>query len=110
MFTKISEQFTTAIKPFNSLIEINTKSIEQLVNLQKTFFTTISWELAAQTKTLSTQTDFTNMLNEQKYYTDQLQTEVSTSAQNAYKVATKSCEEVTNLVKNSISEAANLTK
>lgn len=110
MFTKTSEQFTTAIKPFNSLVEINTKSIEQLLNLQKTFLTAISWELAAQTKTLSTQTDFTNMLNEQKYYTDQLQTEVSTSARNAYEVTTKSCEEVINLVKGSISEAANLTK
>ncbi|PCI57869.1 MAG: granule-associated protein [Gammaproteobacteria bacterium] len=110
MFTKISEQFTTAIKPFNSLIEINTKSFEQLINLQKTFLTAICWEIAAQTKTLSTQTDLTKVIDDQKYYTDQLQTKVSASAQNAYEVATKSSEEVANLVRGSISEAANFTK
>ncbi|MBL4900579.1 MAG: TIGR01841 family phasin [Colwellia sp.] len=109
MFTTISEQFTTAIKPFNSLIEINTKSVEQLINLQKTFITAIGWEVAAQTKTLSTPKDLTKVINDQKYYTDQLQTKVSTSATNAYKVATNSSEEVTNLVTNYISEAVNLT-
>ena len=110
MFTTMSEQFTTVIKPFNRLIEINTKSFEQLINLQKTFFTAIIWELAAQTKTLSTQTDFTKVINDQKYYTDQIQTKVSASAKNAYKVATNRSEEVINLVKGSISEATNLTK
>lgn len=110
MFTTMSEQFTTVIKPFNRLIEINTKSFEQLINLQKTFFTAIIWELAAQTKTLPTQTDFTKAINDQKYYTDQIQTKVSASAKNAYKVATNRSEEVINLVKGSISEATNLTK
>lgn len=110
MFTKIPEQFTTAIKPFNSLIEINTKSIGQLINLQKTFFTAISWEVAAQTKTLSTPKEFTKVINDQKYYTNQFQTKVSTSAKNAYEVAKNSSEEVANLVTDSISEAVNPTK
>jgi len=110
MFTTIPKQFSTAIKPFNSLIEINTKSFEQLVNLQKTFLTAISWEVAAQTKMLSTQTDLTKMINDQQYYTDQLQTKVSASAKDAYEVAQKSSEEVGNLVKDSISEAASFTK
>ncbi|MDX2370214.1 MAG: TIGR01841 family phasin, partial [Colwellia sp.] len=110
MFTKISEQYTTAIKPFNSIIEINTKYIEQFINLQKTFLTAISWEVAAQTKTLSTQTDLAEAINDQKYYTDQLQTKVSDSAKSAFEVATKSSEEVVNLVKDSISEATNFTE
>jgi len=108
MFTKISEQYTTAIKPFNNLMAINTKFIEQFINLQKTFLTAISWEVAAQTKTLSTQTDFSEALNDQKYYTDQLQTKVSASAKSAFEVATKSSEEVANLVKESISEGYSL--
>lgn len=110
MFTTIPKQFATAIKPFNSLIEINTKSVEQLINLQKTFLTAISWEVAAQTKTLSTQKDFSKIINDQQYYTDQLQTKVSASAQEAYEVAQKSSEEVGNLVKDSISEAASFTQ
>lgn len=110
MFIKISEQFTTAIKPFNSFIEINTKSFAQLINLQKTVLTGISWELAAQTKTLSTQTDLTKVIDDQKYYTDQIQTKVSTSAQKAYEVATQSSEEIVNLVQGSISEVGALTK
>jgi len=110
MFTTIPDQFTTAIKPFNSLIEINTKSFEQLINLQKKFLTAISWEIAAQIKTLSTQTDITKVIDDQKYYTNQLQTKVSASAQNVYEVATNSYEDVVNLVKGSISEAATLNK
>ena len=110
MFTKISEQFTTAIKPFNSLIEINTKYLEQLINLQKTFLTSVCWEIAAQTKALSTQTDLTKVIDDQKYYTDQLQTKVSNSAKDAYEAATNNSEEVANLVKGSIVEATNFTK
>jgi phasin family protein len=108
MFTKISEKFTTAIKPFNSLIEINTKSVEQLINLQNTFITAIGWEIAAQTKRLSTHTDFTKVIDDQQYYTDKIQTKVSTSAKSACEVAAKSSEEVANLVKGSISEATKL--
>jgi len=88
MFTKIPEQFTKTIKPFNSFLEINAKSVEQLINLQKTFVT-----------------DITNVINDQQYYTDQLQDKVSTSAKDAYEVATKSSEEVANLLTDSISEA-----
>lgn len=104
MFINISEQFTTVIKPFTRLLEINTKSAEQLLNLQKTFITAVSWEVAAHTKTLSTQTDVTKAINEQKYYADQLKTKISTSAKDACDVATKSSAEVINLVKGSISD------
>jgi phasin family protein len=110
MFTNKSELFTTAIKPFNSLMEINTKFVVQLINLQKTFHTAICWEVAAQTKALSTQTDLTEVINDQKYYTDQIQTKVSDSAKDAYEMVTKSSEEVVNLVEGSISEAASFTK
>jgi phasin family protein len=110
MFIKISEQFTTAIKPFNSLIEINTKSFAQLINLQKTVFTGISWELAAQTKMLSTQTDLTKVINDQKYYNGQIQKKVSTSAQKAYEVASQSSEEIVNLVQGSISKVGMFSK
>ena len=107
MFTTKSEQLTTVIKPFNRLIEINTKYLGQLINQQKTFFTAISWELAAQIKTLSTQTDFIKIINEQKYYTNQIQTKISASTEKTYKVATNNSEDVIDLVKGSISEVNN---
>jgi phasin family protein len=103
MFTTTSEHFTTAIKQFYTLIEINTKSVEQLINLQKTFFTAITWEIASQTKTLSTQTDFGKAMNDQKYYSDQIHRKVSKNAKGVYDVATKSSEDVVELVKDSIS-------
>ena len=102
MFTKIAEQFSTSITLFNNIIEINTKSAEQCINLQKTLITSICWEIAAQTKALSTQTDLTKVIDEQKYYSDQLQSKVSNSAKDAYEVATKSSEKVVNLVRDSI--------
>ena len=110
MFIKISEQFTTAIKPFNRLIEINTKSFAQLLNLQKTVFTGIGWELAAQTKTLSTQTDLTKAINDQKYYSDRIQTKVSTSAQKACEVASQSSKEIVKLVQGANSKVDALSK
>lgn len=110
MFTTIPNTFTSTIKPFNRLLEINTKSVEQLLNLQKTFITAISWEVAAQTKTLSTQIDFTKAVEEQQYYTDQLQEKVSTSVKSACEVAAKSSDDVVDLVKGSLAEVVNSTK
>jgi len=110
MYTKIPEEFTTTIKPFNSLLEINTKSVERLINLQKTFFTAIGWEVAAQTKTLSTQTDMTKVMDEQKYYSEQLQEKVSNSVKDVCNVASQSSEEVAHLVQDSISQVVNAAK
>lgn len=109
MFTKIPEELTTAIKPINSLLEINAKSVVQLIDLQKTLLTTIIWEVAAQSKALSAPKDFDKVIDDQKYYADKIQAEVSTSAQDAYEVATKSSEEVASLVTDSISDAVNMT-
>jgi phasin family protein len=108
MFTKIPEEFTTTIKPFNTLLEINTKSVEQLINLQKTFFAAIGWEVAAQTKALSTQTDMTKVIDEQKYYSEQFQEKMSASVIDICEVATKSSEEVAHLVQDSISEVVHV--
>jgi phasin family protein len=110
MFTTIPKQFSTVMKPYNKLLEINAKSVEELINLQKSFFTAMSWEVAAQTKTLSTQTDLVKAIDDQQYYSDQLQTKVSSSAQDAYKVVTQSSEQVANLVEDTISEVAKLSK
>lgn len=110
MFNIIQKNFATTIKPFNRLIEINTKSFEQLLNLQKTFLTAISWEVAAQTKTLSTQTDFAKAVDDQKYYSDQLQEKMSASVKDVCEVAAKSSDDVVDLVTDSISDVVNPTK
>jgi phasin family protein len=109
MFTTTPEQFATAMKPFNKLLEINTKSVVQLINLQKTFLTAICWEVATQTKALSTQTDLGKAIGDQKYYSDQLQTKVSTSAKDAYEVVTKNSEEMVHLVEDAITEVSDFT-
>ena len=105
-----AEQFSTAMKPFNSLIEINTKTVEQLINQQAALITTIMNDSVAQTKALSEQTDLTTAIESQKVFTEELQAKVSASAKEAYDVVTKTSEEVTTLVKDSIAEASTLTK
>jgi len=103
MFTQLTEQFTTAMnsfnneeqfstamKPFNSLVEINTKTVEQLINQQ-----------AALIK---------NNIISQKVFTEELQAKVSASAKEAYDVVTKTSEEVTSLVKDSVAEATTIAK
>jgi phasin family protein len=110
MFTTIPKQFSVVMKPYSKLLEINAKSVEELINLQKVFLTAVSWEVAAQTKTLSTQTDLGKAIDDQQYYSDQLQEKVSTSAQDAYKVVTQSSEQVANFVEDTMSEVANLSK
>ncbi|MBL4765098.1 MAG: TIGR01841 family phasin [Colwellia sp.] len=123
MFTQLTEQFTTAMKslnnadqfstamkPFNSLIEINTKTVEKLINQQTALITTIMNDSVAQTKALSAQTDFTAAIESQKAFTEALQAKVSASAKEAYDVVTKTSEEVTSLVKDSMAEATTLAK
>ena len=123
MFTQFTEQFTTAMKsfynedqfsaamkPFNSLVEINTKTVEQLINQQAALITTIMNDSVAQTKTLSAQTDLATAIESQKVFTEELQAKVSASAKEAYDVVTRTSEEVTNLVKNSMAEVTTVTK
>ena len=123
MFTQLTEQFTsalkslnnadqfsTAMKPFNSLVEINTKTVETLINQQAALITTIMNDSVAQTKALSEQTDLAAAIEAQKVFTEELQAKVSASAKEAYDVVTKTSEEVTSLVKDSVAEATTITK
>ncbi|KGJ95627.1 TIGR01841 family phasin [Colwellia psychrerythraea] len=123
MFTQLTEQFTTAMKsfnneeqfstamkPFNSLVEINSKTVEQLINQQAALITTIMNDSVAQTKALSEQTDLAAAIESQKAFTEELQAKVSASAKEAYDVVTKTSEEVTNLVKDSVAEATTIAK
>ena len=123
MFTQLTEQFTTAMnslnnadqfstamKPFNSLVEINTKTVETLINQQAALITTIMNDSVAQTKALSAQTDLATAIESQKVFTEALQAKVSASAKEAYDVVTKTSEEVTTLVKDSMPEAITLAK
>ncbi|NQY86143.1 MAG: TIGR01841 family phasin [Colwellia sp.] len=123
MFTKLSEQFTTAMKsfsntekvetamkPLNSLVELNTKTIEQLVSQQTDLMTSILNDSIAQTKALSSQTDFTAAVESQKVFTEALQAKFSASAKEAQDVVTKTSEEVSSLVKDSMAESTTLAK
>ena len=123
MFTQLTEQFTTAMnslndadqfstamKPFNNLIEINTKTVETLINQQAALITTIMNDSVAQTKVLSEQTDIAAAIESQKVFTEALQAKFSASAKEAYDVVTKTSEEVTSLVKDSVTEASALAK
>ena len=123
MFTQLTEQFTTAMKslnnadqfssamkPFNSLVEINTKTVEILINQQAALITTIMNDSVAQTKALSAQTDLATAIESQKVFTEELQAKVNASAKEAYEVVTKTSEEVTTLVKDSMAEATTLAK
>jgi phasin family protein len=101
-----ADQFSTAMKPYNSLVEINTKTVEQLINQQAALITTIMNDSVAQTKALSEEKDLAAALESQKVFTEELQAKVSASAKEAYDVVTKTSEEVTNLVKDSIAEVS----
>ncbi|NQY89834.1 MAG: TIGR01841 family phasin [Colwellia sp.] len=119
MFTKLTEQLTeqfttamksfsdtakveTAMKPLNSLVELNTKTIEKLVSQQTALMTSILNDSIAQTKALSSQTDFTAAVESQKSFNEALQAKVSASSKEAYDVVTKTSEEVSSLVKDSV--------
>ena len=123
MFTQLTEQFTTAMKslnnaeqfssvmkPFNSLVEINAKSVELLINQQAALITTMMSDSVAQTKVLSEQTDLATAIESQKVFTEALQAKVSASAKEAYEVVTKTSEDLSSLVKNSIAEVTTLAK
>jgi len=103
---KNADQFSTAMKPFNSLVEINSKTVEQLINQQAALITTIMNDSVAQTKALSEEKDIAAAIESQKVFTEALQAKVSAAAKEAQDVVTKTSEEVTSLVKDSIAEAS----
>lgn len=105
-----AEQFTTALKPFNTIAEINTKTVEQLINKQAELLTTILNDSVAQSKTLSEQTDLAAAIELQKTFTEDLQAKFAASAKEAYEVVSKTSEEVTSIVKDSVTEASTLSK
>ena len=119
MFTQLTEQltnqFTTAMKsfsdtaqvenamkPLNSLVELNTKTVEQLISQQTALITSILNDSVAQTKALSSQTDFTAAVESQKSFNEALQAKVSDSAKEAFDVVSKTSAEVTTLVKDAV--------
>lgn len=123
MFTQLNEQLTeqfttamksfsnvdqvsTAMKPFNSLVEMNSKTVEQLINQQAALITTIMNDSVAQTKALSEEKDITVAIESQKVFTEALQAKVSAAAKEAYDVVTKTSEEVASLVKDSVAEVS----
>ena len=119
MFTQLSEQLTnqfttamksfsntaqveTAMKPLNSLVELNTKTVEQLISQQTALITSILNDSIEQTKALSSQTDFAAAVESQRSFNEALQTKVTNSAKEAFDVVTKTSEEVTTIVKDSV--------
>ena len=100
-----TEQVETAMKPLNSLVELNTKTVEQLISQQTALITSILNDSIAQTKALAEQKDFTAAVESQKVFAETLQAKVSDSAKEAYAVVTKTSEEVTSLVKDSVNFA-----
>ena len=123
MFTQLNEQLTeqfttamksfsnvdqvsTAMKPFNNLVEMNSKTVEQLINQQAALITTIMNDSVAQTKALSEEKDITVAIESQKVFTEALQAKVSAAAKEAYDVVTKTSEEVASLVKDSVAEVS----
>lgn len=100
-----TEQVETAMKPLNSLVELNTKTVEQLISQQTALITAILNDSVAQTKALAEQKDFTAAVESQKVFAEALQAKVSDSAKEAYAVVTKTSEEVTTLVKGSVNLA-----
>jgi phasin family protein len=123
MFTQLNEQLTeqfttamksfsnvdqvsTAMKPFNNLVEMNSKTVEQLINQQAALITTIMNDSVAQTKALSEEKDIAVAIESQKVFTEALQAKVSAAAKEAYDVVTKTSEEVASLVKDSVAEVS----
>jgi phasin family protein len=123
MFTQLTEQFTTAMKsfndaeqlpkamkPFNALVELNSNTVEQLINQQTALITTIMNDSLAQTKALSAEKNLATAIESQKAFTEALQAKVTASVKEAYDRVTKTSEEVVNLVKSSVAEAPTLVK
>ncbi len=105
-----TDHFSTVMQPFNSLLEISTKTVIQLINQQSLLIISMMNDSAAQTKALLEEKDLTTAIETQKVFTEELQAKISASAKEAYDVVTKTSEEIATLVKNSIAEASTLAK
>ncbi|MCP3674561.1 MAG: phasin family protein [Gammaproteobacteria bacterium] len=110
MTNQFTEQMNNAIKPFNTLVDINTKALEQLVNQQATFINTILNDNIAHTKELTSQTDFNSAIESQKAFAEAFQAKATEAATEAYAVVSKSSEEISDVLKTAATNIANTEK
>ena len=106
MLNQFTEQFTSVMKPLNTLADINAKAAEQLVNQQASFMTSLLHDSVALTKVLATKNDMASAVESQKVYVETVQEKVSKSVTEAYAVVTKTGEEVSALWKHNLPQAA----
>ena len=106
MFNQFTQQFTNVMKPLNTLADINAKAAEQLVNQQATFVTSLMQDSVAHSKELASKSDIASAVESHKAFVETFQSKITQSATDAYAIVTKTSEEVSNLWKNNLAEAA----
>ena len=99
MLDKFFEQSQSAMKPFNELVALNTKVMEEVFEKQKAFMNDIVSDGVAYVKELSAQKDFSGIYQTQKSYLEGIQEKFVTASSDAYDLFTSAQEKVSEVIK-----------
>lgn len=94
MYNKFFDQTQSAMKPFNELMTLNAKMVEQVAEKQKNLMQDMVNEGMSFAKELSSQKDYTGVFQAQKAYAECLQEKLIAASTEAYEMMTSNQEKV----------------
>lgn len=99
MYEKFFEQAQNAMKPFNDMMTLNTKIMEEMGEKQKAFMTEMMNDSMTFAKELSSQKDYSGVYQTQKAYLEGLQEKWIAASTDAYELMTANQEKVGEMIK-----------
>lgn len=105
MYTQMTEQFQTSMKPLTELMEINIKTIETLTEKQTSFFTEAMSDGLAYTQDITSQTDLASILKVQKEYGEDFQEKFMATTKELYSTMVDAQDKISAVMKSAFLEA-----
>lgn len=109
-FENFNEQFEKSLKPYNELVNVNAKALEQLAQQQAELFTSNLKEGVSYAQNLSAQKDLAAIVEEQRVFAENLQEKLTNAAKEAYGVIASAQEQAGDILKGAFAEAQETVK
>ena len=99
MIEQMNEQLQASMKPVTELATLNMKTLQELATKQNSLFTTLVSDGVEFVQNASSQKDLMALADMQKGYFEELQSKLTTAAQDSYALISESGKSASSIVK-----------
>ena len=110
MLSKIAKQIQNVAQPFNEVMSINAKAIEQLTQQNAALFTDMIKGNVAFAQGITEQKDIAGVVNAQKAYVQGVQGQLVSAAKESYSVIAETQEKAGDVLKGTFSQVQETAK